>query len=118
MGADLGADDGLEVDQVLVDADLEDAANAVARLVHRVLVHPAGVPATQPHLPRGLGHHLVGDPAAGGAGEVLIDLVGRAGVAALHEMGVVAPTPGTATIAGGTVVRVGRVDRRHGVGLR
>ena len=63
-GAAVGRDDRLQVDQVLVDADLEHSADLIAGLVGAILVDAAGAEATEAHLPRRLGDQFVGHLAA------------------------------------------------------
>lgn len=93
-------DDRFEVEQVLVDADFQHAADAVAGLAGVVAVGGAEAVLAEAHVARRLGDDLVRQHLAVAADEVLVPLVGRAGEATLHQPGVLAAAPRAAPLAG------------------
>ena len=85
MGVVSGCAQGSEIDEVLVEADLQDAADLVARLVCLIAVNAARPEATNSHLACGLGDQFKRYLVAIVASEILVHFIGRAGVSPVHE---------------------------------
>jgi hypothetical protein len=89
----------LQVDQVFIQPYAQDAADDVPSLMNIVLVDTTGLKATKLHFPRSFRDQLERHLPATTASEVLIYLVRRAGIPALHQIDFRTATPRTSALS-------------------
>jgi hypothetical protein len=107
---DFLANERLEVDEVFVEADPENAGDVVTGVMGVIAVDAAGPKSAEAHLAGSLCDELICDFVTGIAMKILIDFVSWPRVATLHEAGIVTATPRAAPF----IVR--RLKHSHAIG--
>lgn len=77
-------DDRLQVNQIFIEADFENAADEITRLIDRILIDSARPKPAQPRVACVFRNQFIRDLTTVMTGKILIDFIGWPGIASLN----------------------------------